>query len=311
MNWYRLLLSFCCILITCTAFSQLKFNVKSMPDAGTYGVFVKPCGDLTPSANTITGSAQVTLVLPMGNDVASVSQYAGLWQQNATVSGPDEAPNKNYFSFGFLTDNPQIVLEAGKETLLFTFEINGSSTSPELLDNEHDPFAAFPNSLNSNPGNEMSILDVAVNPIGYYYYAGNYSEDDPNSCTVTVDTTVVEPIDSTDIEPVDTTDMEPVDTTTTNGENPTATLNEIGSGFYFSISPNPASDWIKVEFTNKGNKDSGRVRLFTANGVSIGEMKRDGQQKMKWNVSELPSGLYFLSFESDGRVMQRERFVKH
>ncbi|MEZ4934139.1 MAG: T9SS type A sorting domain-containing protein [Saprospiraceae bacterium] len=126
-----------------------------------------------------------------------------------------------------------------------------------------------------------------------------------------MDTTVVEPIDSTDIEPVDTTDMEPVDTTTTNGENPTATLNEIGSGFYFSISPNPASDWIKVEFTNKGNKDSGRVRLFTANGVSIGEMKRDGQQKMKWNVSELPSGLYFLSFESDGRVMQRERFVKH
>ena len=206
-----------------------------MPDAGVYGVYVKPCGDIMPSASTITGSAQVTVVLPIGNDIKDLSLYAGVWQQNATVSGPEESPNKNYISFGFLTDSPQILLEVGKETLLFTFEIDGNATEPKLMDNNQDPFAVFPNSLNTNPGNEMSILDIGASPVGYYYYAGNYFDDDPKSCTVTVDTT----------------NTETTDTTSNNGETPTSTLDEIGEEFYFTLSPNPTSQWIKVDFSNK------------------------------------------------------------
>ncbi len=293
MNWFRLLLSIGCTFLTCTAFSQLKFSLQPMPAAGTYGVYVKPCGDIAPSAGTITGSGQVTVVLPLGNDITNLSMHAGVWQQNATVSGPEESPHKNYISFGFLTDSPQILLEAGAETLLFTFEINGTATSPALMENDLDPFAAFPNSLNSNPGNEMSILDVGTSPVGYYYYEGNYSEDDPSSCVTS-----------------DTTQTEPVDSTNTNGENPTAVNDLTRPDNYFTLSPNPATQWIKIDF-NDQKLIEGTIRLYTANGVAFGQMRHHNQRKMKWNISELPSGLYFLAYEAEGRVLQRDRFLKH
>ena len=140
-----------------------------MPDAYTYGVYVKPCGDLMPSTNTITGTAQVTIVLPLGNNVTELTPTAGVWVDGGTVSGPVEAPNNNYFFFGFLSDDPQIQYSTEEATLLFTFKVEGTA-EPELFRNGEDPFGIFPNSMNSNPGNEISVIDVGVSPVGYYYY---------------------------------------------------------------------------------------------------------------------------------------------
>ena len=158
MNRFRLLFSAVGIFLTATAFSQLKFEVKSMPDAYTFGVYVKPCGDVMPSANTITGTGQATVILPVGSNVTNLIAVSGVWVENSSVSGPAEAPNNNYFSYGFLADSPQIVYQAGEETLLFTFKVEGGG-QPTMLDNDNDPFAIFPNSLGSNPGNEMSVID--------------------------------------------------------------------------------------------------------------------------------------------------------
>ncbi len=258
-----------------------------MSDAHTYGVYVKPCGAVTPTDNTITGSGQVTIVLPLGNNIANLENHAGIWDNNATISGPVEAPGYNYFAFGFLSDSPKIIFEAGKETLLFTFEVVGSALSvPSLIENESDPLAFIPNSLTSSFANDIGVIDFGINPVGYYGYSGNYTDENGTSCTTEVDTS------------------------NTSGENPTATLEETEGAFHFSVSPNPANHWLKVDFSKKEATDKGMVRLWTTSGVSIGEMERDGQHKMKWNVSNLPSGLYYLSFESDGEVLQRERFMK-
>ena len=308
MNKLHLLLAACCILLTSTAFSQLKFNIKAMPDADTYGVYLKPCGDLTPSSNTITGTGQATVVLPLGNDANNLKAYAGVWTESGAVSAPDEAPSKNYFSFGFLADSPKIVVEAGKETLLFTFKVEGSALgAPQLLDNDTDPFANFPNSANSNPGNEISMLDFGVSPVGYYYYSGNFTDDDPTSCTGIVDTTIVEPTDTTIIEPTDTTQ---IDTTMTGGGTTTSAWNQVAEKEVFILSPNPTSFWVNVEFSNVAAYSQGKIRLWTAQGISIGEMVRNGQKKLTVNVGGLPNGFYFISFESGGKVLQRERFIK-
>ncbi|MEO1259996.1 MAG: T9SS type A sorting domain-containing protein [Bacteroidota bacterium] len=284
MNRFHSLLTFCCILITTTAFAQLKFNVKATPDAYTYGVYVKICDATVPSNNTIAGTGQVTVVLPLGNNTSDLVSVGGVWQESGSVSGPDESPSKNYFSYGFLADSPKIEFEAGKESLLFTFKVEGGAV-PVLIENDTDPFAVFPNSMNSNPGNEMSVLDVGSQPVGYYYYSGNYTDDDLESCNTEDDT------------------EEPTD-------NPTSTSEENADGAYFNLSPNPTSAWINVEFNEGLAYENGTVQLTTVHGVKLDERDSGGQTKIGMNVSNLPNGLYFINLESDGQVVQRERFMK-
>ena len=287
MNRFHTLLTAFCILLTTTAWSQLKLNIKQLPDTEHWGVYVKPCGDIAPTANTITGSAQVTVVLPIGNDIENVIQYAGHWMENASVSGPDEAPTKNYISFGFLIDNPQIILERGKETLLFSFDVDGLAEGmPYLINNENDPFASLPNSVTTNPGNEISVLDMGTDPIAYYFYSGNYQDEEDLSCS-------------------------PVQDTTDSNDNPTPTNEQLGGDGFFSLSPNPAIDWIKVDFARHSDmQESGSVHLWAASGISLGELEKSTHEGMTLNVAALSPGMYFISYEIDGEVLQRERFVK-
>ena len=282
MNRYHTLFTAICILLSTTAWSQLKLNIKQLPNTQHWGVYVKPCGDIDPTANTITGSAQVTAVLPIGCDIENLVQHAGHWTENASVSGPEESPTKNYISFGFLIDNPHILLQKGKETLLFSFDINGPHDAvPYLIDNENDPFAALPNSVTTNPGNEISILDMGTDPVGYYFYSGNYIDDEDVTCN-----------DGP-------------------GDNPTPTSEEVASEEFFSISPNPAVDWIKVDFNaHIDMQEEGAIHLWAANGIALGELEKSTQNGMTLNVAALSPGMYFISYEMDGEVLQRERFVK-
>ncbi len=293
MNKFRLLLVSLCILLTSTAWSQLKFSLQQLPDGASWGVYVNICDDISPSANTITGSGQVTLLLPLGNDISDLVNHAGLWNENATVSGPEEAPDKNYISIGFISDSPQIFFSPGEKTLLFSFSVAGNAVeSPQLIDNENDPFADFPNSMNSNPGNEMSVLDIGSQPVGYYYYTGNYIDGDVG-CSGVVDTTIVEPTD-----------------TTGGSDDPTPTLDQINEEQYFTLAPNPTSEWVTLHFDARSVKANGQIKLWTGNGISIGQLSKNGQSKMTLNVGALPNGLYLLSYESEGKLLQQERFMK-
>ncbi len=141
--------------------------------ADTWGVYVRPNG-VTPSATTVTGSAQVTIVMPLGFNWGNLTSVNGLWFNNATAPDPIENPGWTYVSFGWQSGD--IPLAAGTETLLFTIKRNEACPdSIYLIDNATDPFNNLPNSYNNNPGNEFSIIDFGVpgNPI--YEYLGNYA----------------------------------------------------------------------------------------------------------------------------------------
>ena len=144
-----------------------------MPDGNSWGVYVRPEG-ISPSTTTITGSAQVTIVVHNNFVWDNLTSYSGLWSNNATVSSPVENPDMTYYSFGLVTDVPQIIYYPDSTTLLFTFR--RASSCPDtiyLIDNQEDPFAQAPNSVNSNPGNEISVFDLTN--AGFYNYAGNYA----------------------------------------------------------------------------------------------------------------------------------------
>jgi Secretion system C-terminal sorting domain len=313
--------------------AQINLKIAAIPgETGSYGVYARVCENIMPSGNTITGSGQVTLKLQAGATVSNLASHAGTWSQNATIANPSEAMGFTYVSMGFLVDNPQIIFQPDSETLLFSFKLNGSSATPILLENGVDPFDQLPNSANSNPGNELTVLDFGVQPLGLYTYSGNYTgtsitcEEEPQ------DTTVINPpIDTTqgggDTTVIDTTqggggDTTVIDTTQGGGGdttviNPPNDTTEQTSGVhdlaknsaYFTLYPTPAYEWIMVEFLD-ADSEGGTIKLITLNGVTIGEIERGRKGDVKLNVSGLPSGLYLISYEKDGQTVQRDKFLK-
>ena len=143
----------------------------------TYGVFVKPEG-ITPSERTITGSGQVTIVAPVDFTYANLENFGGSWVENARVNSPIEAADKAYISFGFVTDLPKINIYPNEETLLFTFTTDAAFAGTFSLIENDDPFNT-PNSYDTNPGNDLGIIDAGTEGgLQYYAYAGNYKGDE-------------------------------------------------------------------------------------------------------------------------------------
>ncbi|MFQ5446026.1 MAG: hypothetical protein ACE5FF_03765, partial [Saprospiraceae bacterium] len=160
-----------------SANAQLELKLQLMADS-LWGVYVRPDTTVLDSIseNTITGSGQVTIVAPTGFAYSSLLSYGGSWIENARVNAPPENPARDYISFGFVSDNPQIVYKYGEETLLFTFKRTASCPdSLYLIENGVDPFDQLPNSANSNPGNDLPVIDFGAVPTAFYNYSGNYA----------------------------------------------------------------------------------------------------------------------------------------
>lgn len=177
MNTLRTIVSLTICFFTTAIFAQhtpsLHFKMEKV-DENTYGVFVIPGDNIDPTGNTVTGSGQVTLVTPVDFDYASLENFGGTWVENARVDAPEEAPNSSYVSFGFVTDSPRLELFPTEKTMLFTFVVDAEFEGAiSLFENGVDPFAV-PNSYNSNPGNDLGVIDYgSANGMQFYTYAGN------------------------------------------------------------------------------------------------------------------------------------------
>jgi len=174
-------------MILLVSFFVLAFNSVFAQDAlqlklqllepNKWGVYVRPAPTMTihPGSMTITGTAQVTLVMPKDYAWTGLTSVNGSWSNTgSTVNGPIENPTRKYVSIGWNTDFPPINYVPGQETLLFTFQGDGNCPdSMYLIDNATDPFNQLPNSMMSNPGNELTVFD----PDGgeNFAYLNNYA----------------------------------------------------------------------------------------------------------------------------------------
>ncbi len=163
MKATKLLAAWCLALCTLQipeASAQIQFKLQWLPDSVAWGVFARPEPGVAIPKYTIIGSGQVTLVVPPGSRFANLKSFSGTWEFNSFVPTPAENPAADYLSIGLLTADPPIVLQDGEETLLLTFQA-GSEAMPDwmyLMPND-DPFNQLPNSVNSNPGNDLTVLD--------------------------------------------------------------------------------------------------------------------------------------------------------
>ncbi|MBI5915276.1 MAG: hypothetical protein HY842_07860, partial [Bacteroidetes bacterium] len=174
MTTSRLFLLLLCSFFSFSVSAQLDFKLQLMPNGTRWGVYAIPDSTISPSSNTITGSGQVTIVAPLGFEIEGFQNGSGLWTNNAVINAPVENPSRSYISFGLVSDMPGIDYSATQPTLLFTFKKTGDCPdSLHLIENGVDPFDQLPNSANSNPGNEITVIDFGVFPIGQYTYHDN------------------------------------------------------------------------------------------------------------------------------------------
>ncbi|MBI1225112.1 MAG: T9SS type A sorting domain-containing protein [Bacteroidetes bacterium] len=166
------------LLITFSTFSlsaQIDFKIQLMPDGTKWGIYASMEPGTSPTPNTITATGQITMVAPLGFTIVDFNPVSGFWANNAVINGPTENPTKSYISFGLMTDDPKIIYSSTAPTLLFTFRKAANFCPDEmyLIENGVDPFDQLPNSANSNPGNEITVLDLGYTPPSIYNYGEN------------------------------------------------------------------------------------------------------------------------------------------
>ena len=335
---------FHCCLSAQPALGEGCLQLKIQPlSNNAWGVYAKPGDGVAPTSNTITGSGQVTVVMPIGTSISGKVNHAGTWFGDAVVNAPAEAPNKTYISFGLAVDFPPIVYQPGEEVMLFSFVASGNGNTPLHLIENGDPLFSPPNSVSVNAGNDLGVFDFGVTPAAVYSFCCNYYADGTASTFCSGEN----PVDTTDTgNPGDTTivdttgtgnpgDTSIVDTTGTGNPGDTTIVDTTDTGnpidtslvdtslvdtsavtgafevglkkVYFTLSPNPAHDWAQVYFEKQTTESQGVIRLWSPQGRLIFQGK-DTVQRI--DLKALPPGVYLVTFEYQGKVLQRERLVK-
>ncbi len=181
-------LLFICFFYSNTAFAQLHTKLQWMPDSNLWGIFVKPDSSIAPSQEILLGSGQVTVVAPTGFEVTNMISYMGTWVLNARVNSPIENREKDYISFGIRLSERVTQFGQYDETLILTFSsINNECPSSLYLIEEEDPFVVVsPNSMNTNPGNDLQMVDIGRGA-AIYSYQGNYNLDGWNCNAIEAD----------------------------------------------------------------------------------------------------------------------------
>ncbi len=150
---------------------DIRYKLQLMPDGEFWGVFAKADEDSDISTNTITGTGQITIVMPKDFHFTNFTNVSGTWSGGSGIHGPSFAPDKSFWSFGLQSNFPSIVYEAGKETLLFKFKKQDDCPSDlHLFDNSEVLPPDFPYNLT----NEITIFDPATQ--GIYGYGSNYAQ---------------------------------------------------------------------------------------------------------------------------------------
>jgi len=75
----------------------------------------------------------------------------------------------------------------------------------------------------------------------------------------------------------------------------------------FTISPNPASNFIQVQFANSFK--SGSIEIINAQGELLNRMTVNGSESLELPIENLPAGVYFIRLNMDGKC-SRKVFVK-
>lgn len=74
-------------------------------------------------------------------------------------------------------------------------------------------------------------------------------------------------------------------------------INKISNTFNFEISPNPANDFVNINFENELNS---KVEILDIKGVIKYQNNSNQEKSLNINISDFENGLYFVTIISNG-----------
>lgn len=172
-----------CIISQCT-FAQISYRVGLDADKVTYRVFMKSVASYSNIQAKIS-TAQVTLIVPHGTganqfQVSNMQgKTVGSNQMNwgvSRVDSPTENKAADYISFGYNGSGSPLLFNivANEEIELFNFKNTGNCIGSVALITNADPFSP-PNSANTNPGNQITVLGFGTGNAYQSNYGGSVS----------------------------------------------------------------------------------------------------------------------------------------
>ncbi len=172
--WFIMLL-----FVSIAGLGQVSYRVGLDTDNKTYRLYMKSAVSYVGIQAKIS-TAQMTIIVPhgTGNNYFQPTnikgKLAGINQMSwgaTRVDQPTENQLSDYISFGFSGSSSQVLFDiiANEEIELLNFQNAGNCVGTVNLISNTDPFLA-PNSQNTNPGNQMTILGYGTNNA----YSTNY-----------------------------------------------------------------------------------------------------------------------------------------
>lgn len=159
----KLQLLFLFLVFSTSSFGQFKFKV-SLDNDSIYTVYLK--SDVDVLQPTIQ-SGQITITAPLGSmEVTDIQSQNGQWKDSpiGIISGPIENENTDYIVIGLIDWDAQgtgFSIKKEEEIALITFKNAKSCEEGVETIAVDDPFIRFPNSVNNNPANDLSIFDAS------------------------------------------------------------------------------------------------------------------------------------------------------
>ncbi len=163
----RNLLIISLLLLNICSFGQVSYRIGLDADKVTYRVFMKSVVAYS-NVQAKISTAQVTVIVPhgIGQNQFQITDLKGktvgnnqmIWGESR-VDAPAENRTVDYISFGYSGSGSALLfnINAAQEIELFNFKNSGNCTGSVVLFAANDPFST-PNSVNTNPGNQMTIL---------------------------------------------------------------------------------------------------------------------------------------------------------
>ncbi len=277
MNNYKKILPVAFFLLSVNFIqAQVKFKLTQLADGKTYQVSLIPEVTFQSPLNT-TSTAQVTLKAPTrGLEVDQIFnlQPDVVWEPNSLTEQPAESPDYDYVSFGLVSQGTKnIVYEAGVEVPLFAFTNFLECQGEISLIDNLNDPFSPPNSKLVNVGNQITILGAQGDA-----YEGNVTES-----------SVVCGANLTDVENIDHTIIN------------------------LNLFPNPAQDYISLDFNWDRKSETIDLTVLSLNGKVVAEKEltiHTGKNQAKIDLQHLAQGNYFVQVNGEDWKIISDQFIK-
>ena len=265
---------------------KIKLLYNSFDEA--WNVIIVPDENFVPTGPGELLSGRLTIVASSDFEPGDILSFAGgEWTPTAQVLDVPENPGMGYFTFELQPDGLPFELEAGKETKLFRFE-NSLGLCPDSL------FLLGGFRPSGIMENELSGMSMEVNE-EVEFVLGETHGLNGWVCELVIGGGF--PFENG------------ADSLGTGGHDETA-FSKNKNKQYFTLAPNPASGFIWVNFSTENIENQSFVRLMNIHGQAVQSHLAKGQNPLHIDLTNVPSGLYFLTYEERGKVLHREKLIK-